>query len=245
MKNTVKLPHIHYGQEEVAELERASLKVQHIFDKTQDLMDRYIPDSIWTTLTGMCRNPEELRTRKDDLESGIFQKWIKSPKGWKCIGCERYISSPSINSDTSTNAGGASVETGDDLTFHDKGLPSKMLQMVIWSQFEKIRLLQPFLGDEAFFTEEEMQVISDYFVPTYLSPVPLKERGKDFKTLQSGIPLYQERISAPSLEMQSEGASVTGNWMTGVDLSSEGFSGLRPYLKIPKGGRTYMKALIV
>ncbi|UNK20347.1 hypothetical protein MNQ98_10185 [Paenibacillus sp. N3/727] len=247
MKNSVKLPYVHYGQEEAAELERASIRVQHIYDKTQDLLDRYMPDSMWTAMTGMSRNLKEPELWEGDLESGIFQKWVKSPKGWKCIGCERY-SHPSVISETPTQAEGeSSFEAGDGAgrTFHDKGLPGRLLQMVIWSQFEEIRLFQPFLGDEPFFTEEEMEVISDYFVPTYISPVPLKERGKDFKTIQTGIPLYQERISAPSLVMQSEGASVSGNWMTGVDLSSRGFSGLRPYLKIPKGGRTYMKALIV
>lgn len=246
MKDTVKLPHIHYGQEEAAELERASLSVQHIFDKTQELLDRYMPESLWTALTGICRDRKDSQLPADRLQSGIFQKWAKSPMGWKCIGYERYsqlmmeLEPPKEQGEVEES----SAAYGDDTTFHDKGLPGRFLQMVIWSQFEKIRLFHPFLGDEPFFTEEEMEVISHYLVPTYASPVPLKERGKDFKMLQTGIPLYQERVTVPSLVMQTEGASVSGSWMTGVHLSSKGFTGLRPYLKVPKGGRTYMKALI-
>lgn len=243
MKDTVKLPHIHYGQEEAAELERASLRVQHIFDKTQNLLEQYMPVALRVALTGIeCDSKEQEISKSSNQESGIFQKWVKSPKGWKCIGYERY-SQPLINGDSS--GGESMVDIQDTASFHDQGISGRMLQMVIWSLFEKIRLLHPFLGEDPFFTEEEMDVISDYFVPTYLSPLPLKERGKDFKTLQTRIPLYQEHIPAPSLVMSSEGVSVSGNWMTGVDLSSKGFMGLRPYLKIPQGGRTYMKAFIV
>ncbi|WP_106768122.1 hypothetical protein [Paenibacillus faecalis] len=240
MEETVAQPHIHYGQEEVAELEWASLKVQHIFDKTQMLMECYFPESIWKALLGMNGYLTEAASWKEEAESGIFQKWIKSPKGWKCIGCERYVQF----SETHIQAEESTVAMDERLAFHDKGLLGRILQMIIWSKFEKIRLFHPFLGDDPFFTEEEMEIISCYFVPTYLSPVPLKERGKDFKTLEMAIPLYQERISAPALVLKTEGINVAGNWMTGVDLSCQGFSGLRPYLKVPKGGRTYMKALI-
>lgn len=242
MKDTVKLPHIHYGQEEAAELERASLKVQHIFDKTQIFLNQYMPLSLWSALTGIERDSEEHELWGSNLESDIFQIWIQSPKGWKCIGFERH-SPPSLQDNTLEQD--LSVNSAEMNLCHNKGIPGRMLQMVIWSLFEKIRLLKPFLGDDPFFTEEEMDVISNYFVPTYLSPMPLKERGKNFKIIQTRIPLYQEHISAPSLVIQSEDVIVTGNWMTGVDLNSNGFSGLRPYLKVPQGERNYMKALIV
>lgn len=243
MKDTVKLPHIHYGQEEAAELERASLRVQHIFDKTQNLLEQYLPVSLRNALSGIESVAREQRySSRSDQEDGIFQKWVKSPKGWKCIGYERYRELL-VDGDSSNSS--SIMDTQEPAILHDQGLTGRMLQMVIWSLFEKIQLLHPFLGDDPFFTDDEMEVISDYLVPTYLSPLPLKERGKDFKTLSTRIPLYQEHIPVPSLVMSTEGVSIAGNWMTGVNLSSKGFTGLRPYLKIPQGGRTYLKALIV
>ncbi|WP_054954637.1 hypothetical protein [Paenibacillus dakarensis] len=228
MKDMVNLPHIYYGQEEAAELERASLRVQQIYDKTQEFLERYLPASLWPALTGTNSDSEAQTTRHSKQGCGTFQKWVKSPKGWKCIGYEKYVHSLK-KPDTADNT----------------GIPGVLLQMIIWSQYEKIQLLHPFLGDEPFYSEQEMDVISEYFVPTYTSPMPLKEKGKDFKEIQARIPLYQEHITAPSLDMLSEGVSVSGSWMTGVDLSAKGFAGLRPYLKVSKGERTYMKAFII
>ncbi|KKO52120.1 hypothetical protein [Paenibacillus sp. DMB20] len=246
MNRSVRLPHIQYGQEEAAELQRASLSVQHIFNKTQKLVDRYMPDSLWTSWTGLKKGSGQSARLNEAIESGIFQKWIKSPKGWKCIGCEHYgLSGGEPKAAISGDM--LSFGEGADDKAADPGYGGRALQMMIWSQFEKITLLRPFLGSDPFFTDEELDVISRYFVPTYLSPMPLQERGKEFKikNLRSGIPLYQEKITAPSLEMRTGGTVLHGSWMTGVDLSSQGFAGLRPYLKVPEGGRTYMKALIV
>ena len=35
----------HYGQEDISELENASLKVLHIFEKTKRMLSQYVPDS--------------------------------------------------------------------------------------------------------------------------------------------------------------------------------------------------------
>lgn len=88
-------------------------------------------------------------------------------------------------------------------------------------------------------------MIANYFVPTYISAVPLVEQGKAFKTIQAGIVLYQEHIQAPAVAMQSDGGLLEGNWMTGVNLDAKGFAGIRPYLKVPSGERAYMEADII
>nr|WP_246245994.1 hypothetical protein [Paenibacillus lemnae] len=207
------------------------------------LLNTFMPESMWTSLTGLKRCAGVIDDNLKLERQMIFQKWIKGPNGWKCVGME--LSMPSDEPPSPLNM----------LSFHNSSQPpglepvtaGRMLQMIIWSQFEKITLLHPFLGGEPFFTNEEMETVSTYLVPTYLSPHPLKELGKEFKIkhLASGIPLYQEKIPAPPLVMDAENGRLSGVWMTGVHVNEGGFAGLRPYLKVPKGERTYMKAQIV
>lgn len=230
MDRSVEVPYVQYGQEEAAELETAALCIQHVFDKTQLLVDRFMPDFIWTSLTGIERSKDP-GPRDEDGEGGCFQKWIRGPKGWKCVGCETQ--SPG---EGNTSSGTEEVR-----------YPFRVLQTIIWSQYEKILLLHPFLGGEPFFTADELDAVSRYLLPTYLSPSPLEERGKPFKVkhFRSGLPIYQETVVAPYLELESEGSRLQGRWMTGVRMTPGGFGGLRPYLKAPKGARNFVRALIV
>ena len=116
--------------------------------------------------------------------------------------------------------------------------------MIIWSLYEKIVMLHPFLGSEAFFDGEELDVIAHYFVPTYISAMPLVQQGKPYKTIQAGIVLYQEHIEAPAVIMQSERGLLEELDDRG-EPGCRGFAGIRPYLKVPGGERAYMEAEII
>lgn len=214
----------HYGQEDISELENASLKVLHIFEKTKRMLSQYVPDSLWLAASGTSPEPAEHLNQNGTSASVMFQKWVKAPGGWKFIGYEtdRFHA-----------------------TGQNRGRTGRFLQMIIWSLYEKIAMMHPFLGSEPFFDGEELDVIANYFVPTYISAVPLVEQGKAFKTIQAGIVLYQEHIQAPAVIMQSDGGLLEGNWMTGVNLDAKGFAGIRPYLKVPSGERAYMEADII
>lgn len=214
----------HYGQEDISELENASLKVLHIFEKTKRMLSQYVPDSLWLAASGTSPEPAENVNQNGTSASVMFQKWVKAPGGWKFIGYEtdRFHA-----------------------TGQNRGRTGRFLQMIIWSLYEKIVMMHPFLGSEPFFDGEELDVIANYFVPTYISAVPLVEQGKAFKTIQAGIVLYQEHIQAPAVTMQSDGGLLEGNWMTGVNLDAKGFAGIRPYLKVSSGERAYMEADII
>jgi hypothetical protein len=215
----------HYGQEDISELENASLKVLHIFEKTKRMLSQYVPDSLWLAASGTSPDSAESVSHSGSDAVDMFQKWVKAPGGWKFIGYEtdRFHAS-----------------TGQNI-----GRTGRFLQMIIWSLYEKIVMLHPFLGSEPFFDGEELDVIANYFVPTYISAVPLVEQGKAFKTIQADIVLYQEHIQAPAVIMQSDRGLLEGNWMTGVNLDAKGFAGIRPYLKVPSGERAYMEADII
>lgn len=215
----------HYGQEDISELENASLQVLHIFEKTKRVLSQYVPESLWSAVCGTSPDAVASLSQDGTARVDMFQKWVKAPGGWKFIGYE--------------------TETLNSSSEQNKGRMGRFLHMIIWSLYEKIVMLHPFLGSEAFFDGEELDVIAHYFVPTYISAVPLVQQGKAYKTIQAGIVLYQEHIEAPAVIMQSEGGLLEGNWMTGVNLDAGGFAGIRPYLKVPGGERAYMEAEII
>ncbi|GAB6929822.1 hypothetical protein JCM10914A_38050 [Paenibacillus sp. JCM 10914] len=213
---------LHYGQEDIAELKQASTKVQHIFKKTKDMVSQYFPESLRLKLfeADLDSNAPPGRSSEE-----MFQKWVKGPSGWKFIDYEFGHSHDQVAS--------------------DKGWLGRFLQVIIWSHYENILMLHPFLGSEPFFDGEELDVIANYFVPTYMNVEPLMERGKAIKKIQSSIVLYQEHIQAPAVAMEADGHWLEGNWMTGVNLDARGFAGISPYLKISNGERTYMEAQII
>ncbi|MDH6671726.1 hypothetical protein M2277_002388 [Paenibacillus sp. LBL] len=219
------ISHFHYGQEDISELENASMQVLHIFEKTKRMLSQYLPEPLWLALSGTSPESADAVSRNCSDVNDMFQKWVKGPRGWKFIGYE---------TDKSKTTGG-----------QDKGRLGRFLQMIIWSHYEKIAMLHPFLGSEPFFDGEELDVIAAYFVPTYISAEPLLQQGKTFKAIQGGVILYQEHIQAPAVIMQSGSDWLEGNWMTGVDLDAKGFAGIRPYLKVPSGERAYMEAQII
>ena len=77
----------HYGQEDISELENASLKVLHIFEKTKRMLSQYVPDSLWL-VAGTSPEPAEHLNQNGTSASVMFQKWVKAPGGWKFIGYE-------------------------------------------------------------------------------------------------------------------------------------------------------------
>lgn len=216
-----RLSYFQYGQEDIAELEEASVKVRHIIEKSRQMLIRYVAEPLRTSLTGA--SPDS--NGEDVFSRGMFQKWVKGTSGWKFIDCE-YEGLLQSN------------RRGPDST-------GRLLQMFIWSQYENIRLLHPFLGNEPLFDGEELEVIGKYFVPTYSSVNPFLQSGKAFKTIRAGIAMYQEWIPAPAVIVESDGEELTGSWMTGVDLDSAGYAGIRPYLKALNGRRAFMEARIV
>lgn len=163
-----------YTIRHIKELESASVEVQYIYDKASDMLRRYVPESTWSMWNSSLI----------DDNSIMYQKWIYSSKGWKCVGSEH--------------------QKADESGLLQGNLPyaklqSMILQMMIWSQYEKIALFHPILGQEAFYSGEEMEIISSYFVPTYMSEAPLVERGKPFKKAKMPFPVYQEWVSTPTL----------------------------------------------
>lgn len=230
---------IAYGKKDVAELETASIGVQLIYDKVLYMLHAHLPASLWDSWIGV---PYEIISSlyKGDNDSGsVFQKWIQSPAGWKCIGCERHCLEPlAATADSSGNA-------QRRFTFHNGISQSMMLQAVIWSMYENTLLLQPYLGEEAFLDSRDMELIAAYFVPTYLTAAPLIEMNRPSKEYRdNNIRVYQEWISAPDLVLQWNGGLTEGRWMTGVYVDHSRFAGLGPYLKDAQGKRTYMRATV-
>ncbi|WP_342421792.1 hypothetical protein [Paenibacillus sp. FSL E2-0178] len=230
---------IAYGKKDVAELETASIRVQLIYDKVLFMLHSHLPASLWDAWIGV---PYEIISSlyKGDNDSGsVFQKWIQSPSGWKCIGCERHCLEPVTATDSDTSG------PPRRFTFHNGISQSMVLQAVIWSMYENTLLLQPYLGEEAFLSEDDVELISVYFVPTYMTQTPLMEMNKQAKEYKDkNIRVYQEWISAPDLVLQWNGGLTEGRWMTGVYVDHSRFAGLGPYLKDAQGKRTYMQATV-
>ncbi|WP_019909600.1 hypothetical protein [Paenibacillus sp. HW567] len=239
MTTTLFSREITYGKEDVAILENASIRVQLIYDKVLFMLHSHLPASVWDAWIGV---PYEIISSlyKGDNDSGsVFQKWIQSPSGWKCIGCERHCLEPS--------AGPVIPSSGKQrlFTFHNGVRQSMVLQAVIWSMYENTVLFQPYLGGEAFLDADDLDTISTYFVPTYLSKQRLIENGKPCKEYQEqNIRIFQEWLSAPDLVLQWNGGLTEGRWMTGVYVDHSRFAGLGPYLKDAQGKRTYMRATV-
>ncbi|MEK5027064.1 hypothetical protein [Paenibacillus sp. FSL M7-1046] len=239
MKTTLFSREITYGKDDVAELETASIKVQLIYDKTLFMLHGHLPGSLWDAWIGV---PYEIISSlyKGDNDSGsVFQKWIQSPAGWKCIGCERHCLEPSAVPDN------LSSSQQRRFTFHNGIRQSMVLQAVIWSLYENTVLFQPYLGEEAFLDGDDLDTISTYFVPTYMNNLRLAEIGKPSKEYkEKNIRVYQEWIAAPDLVLQWNGGLTEGRWMTGVYVDHSRFAGLGPYLKDSEGKRTYMQATV-
>ncbi|MNO19090.1 hypothetical protein D3C76_88150 [compost metagenome] len=239
MTTTLFSREITYGKKDVAELESASIRVQLIYDKVLFMLHGHLPDSLWNDWIGVPYDIISSLYKGDNDSGSVFQKWIQSEAGWKCIGCERHCLEPS--------AGPAFPSSGKQrrFTFHNGIRQSMVLQAVIWSMYENTVLFQPYLGEEAFLDEADLDTISTYFVPTYLSKQRLIENGKPCKEYQeSNIRVYQEWIAAPDLVLQWNGGLTEGRWMTGVYVDHSRFAGLGPYLKDAQGKRTYMRATV-
>ncbi|OKP84641.1 hypothetical protein A3844_19320 [Paenibacillus helianthi] len=239
MTTTLFSREITYGKKDVAELESASIRVQLIYDKVLFMLHSHLPGSLWNAWIGVPYDIISSLYKGDNDSGSVFQKWIQSPSGWKCIGCERHCLEPS--------AGPVIPSSGKKrrFTFHNGIRQSMVLQAVIWSMYENTLLFQPYLGEESFLDEADLDTISTYFVPTYLSKHRLIENGKRCKEYQeSNIRVYQEWIAAPDLVLQWNGGLTEGRWMTGVYVDHSRFAGLGPYLKDAQGKRTYMRATV-
>lgn len=237
MRKRVLSQEIRYGKKDVTELESASIKVRNIYDKAIEMLMRNLPESMWKPWA-IQKPAQESPSAAGENSSPVFQKWIQSPSGWKCIGCERHFV------ESLTPAGEKEEPDKREYIFHSGRFQSMLLQVLIWSQYEEISLFHPFLGDTPFYDEEEMEVISNYFVPTYVSAHPFQQSGKPFKKHEMRIPVYQEFISAPPLLVHLDGEVLEGTWMTGVYVDQGNFLGLGPYLKNTDGSRNFMQALI-
>ncbi|WP_410514637.1 hypothetical protein PaeBR_09775 [Paenibacillus sp. BR2-3] len=195
MKTPLFSREITYGKKDVAELESASIKVQLIYDKALFMLHSHLPDSLWDAWIGV---PYSIISSlyKGNSDSGtLFQKWIQGPSGWKCIGCERHCLE-STGLTPQNNRSGSGGTRG--FLSHNGIRQSMVLQAVIWSMYENTVLLHPFLGDESFFDGDDLDTISAYFVPTYLSDVRLLELSKPCKEYKDhNLTIYQEWISAP------------------------------------------------
>ncbi|BFH61628.1 MULTISPECIES: hypothetical protein [Paenibacillus] len=237
MRKRVLSQEIRYGKEDVIELESASIKVRKIYDKALTMLKQHVPESLWK-FRAHPKSPQEKLPSGGEHSSPVFQKWIQSPSGWKCIGCERpYVEclDPAEEKASSDKR---------EYIYHNGKIQSMHLQVFIWSQFEEISLFHPFLGDAPFYDEEEMEVISTYFVPTYVTPIPFQQLGKPYKKHNMRFPVYQEFISAPPLLLHLDGEVLEGTWMTGVYVDRGHFLGLGPYIKNTDGSRTFMQAQI-
>ncbi|MCJ8011225.1 hypothetical protein MUG84_05620 [Paenibacillus sp. KQZ6P-2] len=237
MRKRILSQEIRYGKEDVNELESASIKVRNIYDRAIEMLMRNLPESMWKCWAYL-RPAQESLSAGGENSSPVFQKWIQSPSGWKCIGSERHYV------ESLTPDGEKEEHDKREYIFHNGRFQSMLLQVLIWSQFEEISLFHPFLGDTPFYDEEEMNVISTYFVPTYVSPLPFQQSGKPYKKHDMRIPVFQEFISAPPLLVHLDDEVLEGTWMTGVYVDRSHFLGLGPYLKNTDGSRTFMQALI-
>ncbi|MFD1138540.1 hypothetical protein [Paenibacillus urinalis] len=225
---------VNYFQQDVAELEQASLRVQSIYEKAARMVKQYFSPAAAEKLEATVLS-----------QRSYFQKWIHTSKGWKFIGseyqneqAEAHPSLADLKTDTSMGESTAvSARLGGTFA-------SLILQAFIWSQYEEIQLFHPFLGDESFYTGEEMDVIAAYFVPTYLTERPLYESGIQYRRRDYGVTVYQEDVPAPSVVFDSEWGTMEGKLMTGVYVSGLQFKGLGPYLKNMSGKRIYMQAAV-
>ena len=155
----------------------------------------------------------------------FFLKWLHSPSGWKCIGFENFSSD--------------CIPAKAPAQFY-----GMILNIMIWSQYEQIKLLYPLLGEECFYSGEELEVIAKYFVPTYMSSAPLEALGKPVIKQKLSIPVFQERIEAPHVTITRDGELLKGKWVTGVTIDGTHLIGIEPYLKDGEGLRTYLPATI-
>ncbi|WP_454191934.1 hypothetical protein [Paenibacillus sp. Marseille-Q7038] len=203
-----------YPKYEVDVLERASLQVQSIYDRAATMAKHYY-------LSLDLSYPNALQ----QVSRTYFQKWIYTIKGWKFIGSE-YTPESTENDSTITP------------------LMSLCLQALIWSQYEEIRLLHPFLGEESFYSEEELDIIAAYFVPTYFSERPLRTCGKPYRKRNLSIPIYQENLRTSSLVYSGESEMIEERLTTGVYISDRQFKGLGPYIKNRSGTRIFMQAAV-
>ncbi|WP_342551824.1 hypothetical protein [Paenibacillus sp. FSL R7-0652] len=232
---------IRYGKQDIAELESASIQVHLIYQKTAELFKRSANSHSGSD------NPAQaedyfVNSAGSESSPAVLQKWIQAPSGWKCIGCELRLPDRVSHVKKELHNDRLCLKAGNGKLVQIEML----IQAVVWSQYEKIRMFAPWLGDEPFYTADELDVIARYIVPTYFSDRPLHEQGKLFKVHQpyGHIPLYQEYVDAPSCCVQVDGALLEGRLLTGVFVSDNQTFGLNPYLKDGDGGRTYMQAFI-
>lgn len=180
-----------YPKHEVDVLERASLQVQSIYDRAATMAKHY-----YLSLDLSYPN-----AALQQVPRTYFQKWIYTIKGWKFIGSEY---TPESTENHSTIA----------------PLISLCLQALIWSQYEEIRLLHPFLGEDSFYSEEELDIIAAYFVPTYFSERPLLTSGKAYRKRNLSIPIYQENLRTSSVVYSGKSGMVEERLTTGVYIRS-------------------------
>ncbi|MCM3784152.1 hypothetical protein M3231_14305 [Neobacillus mesonae] len=225
---------VNYGKQDVAELEQASLRVQSIYDKAARMVKQYFSSA------GMKESDTFLQA-----PSSYFQKWIHTNKGWKYIGSEpRAKQEEFADSISEVKTDTSSGKAGDMTSNQESSFASVLLQALIWRQYEEIQLFHPFLGEESFYSGEEMDTIAAYFVPTYFTERPLYENGKSYRKRAYGITVYQEDLTTPSVSFDSEWGTFEGKLMTGVYITGLQFKGLGPYLKNMCGSRIYMQAAI-
>ncbi|SET59267.1 hypothetical protein [Paenibacillus sp. NFR01] len=239
MTTTLFSREIVYGKKDVALLEHASVNVQLIYDKTLHMLHNHLPDFLWEAWIGVPYDIISSLYKGDNDSGSVFQKWIQSPDGWKCIGCERHCLEPGETRD------GNKPGAARTFTFHNGIRQSMVLQAMVWSMYENTRLLEPYLGDGAFLDERDMETIAAHFVPTYLHKERLAAANQPIKEYtEKNIRVYQQWISAPDLVLKWNGGLTEGRWMTGVYVDHSRFAGLGPYLKDAAGKRTYMRATV-
>ncbi|WP_211745220.1 hypothetical protein [Paenibacillus sp. Marseille-Q4541] len=231
---------VNYEKQEVDELERASLQVQSIYDRAATMVKQFY-------FSSDANHSKAVR----QLPRTYFQKWINTTSGWKYVGSEYDPGSPEnvvtnteVKSDTSIFC---SNKLSTLLSEHGKPITSFIslfLQAIIWSQYEEIRLFHPFLGADSFFSEDEMDIIAAYFVPTYFSEQPLSSSGKSYRKRNITIPVYQEDLHPSSVIFDADASRVEGRLTTGVYISEQQFKGLGPYFKSMSGNRIYMQAAV-
>ena len=230
-----------YPKREVDVLERASLQVQSIYDRAATMAKQYYLSIDLSYPTAFQQVP---RT--------YFQKWIYTIKGWKFLGSEytpESTENPSTITDVKTRLNLLEFHPSSDLSSSTSentitSLISLCLQALIWSQYEEIRLLHPFLGEDSFYSEEELDIIAAYFVPTYFSERPLRTCGKAYRKRNLSIPIYQENLRTSSVVYSAESEMVEKCLTTGVYISDRQFKGLGPYIKNRSGTRIFMQAAV-
>lgn len=229
---------VNYDKQEVDELERASLLVQSIYDRAALLAMKYYLSLHKSFPTAPQPQPQ-----------AYFQKWIYTAKGWKYIGSEHQTESTNQALKTNLKTDTVIREEKSELSVLDENgsfhsWMSLFLQALIWTQYEEIRLFHPFLGADGFYSEDELNTIATYFIPTYFSEKPLRSYGKTYRKRNLVIPVYQEEILPSSVFFDTESSRIEGPLTTGVYISEKQFKGLGPYFKSLSGNRIYMKASV-